>query len=85
MLRRLSLAFLSIVFVYGLSISVAPGPALAARARVNCDVGRCIDRCFHMRGGGSSGYGQLHISSGGGCTPNCLKKMDGRKKAGLCP
>jgi hypothetical protein len=80
---RLSLAFLSIVFVYGLSISVAPGPALGARARVNCDVGRCIDRCFHTRG--ISGYGQLHISSGGGCTPNCLKKMDARKKAGLCP
>jgi len=42
----------------------------------------CMDRCYHRLR--SSGYGQLHISSGGVCAPNCLRKMDARKKEGLC-
>jgi len=82
MSRRLSFAFLSIVFVYGLSISVAPGPALAARARVNCDVNVCIYRCDHRCHGG--GYGQQHWSMGCSCASNCLKTIVGRKMDGLC-
>ena len=82
MLRRLALVFLSMVFVYGLGISVAPGPALAARAHVNCDVNVCIYRCDHRCHGG--GYGQQHWSFGCACGPNCLQKMTARKKEGLC-
>jgi hypothetical protein len=81
MSRRLSLAFLSVVFVYGLSITVAPGPASAAR--VNCDVNVCIDRCFRRSHGG--GGGQYHISMGSACAPNCMQTMIARKKRGLCP
>ena len=82
MSRRLSLAFLSIVFVYGLSISGAPGPALAARAHVNCDVNVCIYRCDHRCHGG--GYGQQHWSMGCSCASNCLKTIVGRKMDGVC-
>jgi hypothetical protein len=79
-MSRLSLAFLSAVFVYGLSIAVAPGPALAAR--VNCDVSACMYRCDHRCG--ASGYGQQHWSFGCGCGSKCLQRMAARKKEGLC-
>jgi hypothetical protein len=47
MSRRLSLAFLSMVFFYGLSIAFAPRPALA----VNCSLPVCIKECGRMGGG----------------------------------
>jgi hypothetical protein len=81
MLRRLALVFLSMVFVYGLWISVAPGRP-AQVARVNCDLNVCINNCYHRCHGG--GYGQQHWSFGCACGPNCLQKMTARKKEGLC-
>ena len=81
MLRRLALVFLSMVFVYGLWISVAPGrPAPAARVKGNIDV--CIDKCYKRCHGG--GYGQSHYSLGCSCAPNCLKIMAARQKDGVC-
>jgi hypothetical protein len=71
MLRRLSLAFLSMVFVYGLSIVFAPRPALA----VNCDVSACISAC--QKRGPQFGAGQA-------CTSGCLQTIEQRKKAKQC-
>ena len=71
MSRRLSLAFLSMVFVYGLSIFFAPRPALA----VNCDVNACISTC--QKRGPNFGAGQ-------GCTSLCLQTIEQRKKTKQC-
>jgi hypothetical protein len=71
MSRRLSLAVLSMVFFYGLSIAFAPQPALAA----NCDVSACIGKC-EKRG--------PNFGTGHGCTSWCLQTMEERKKKGLC-
>ena len=60
----------------------APGPALAARAHVNCDVNVCVYRCDHRCHGG--GYGQQHWSMGCSCASNCLKTIVGRKMDGVC-
>jgi hypothetical protein len=46
MLRRLSLAFLSMLLVYGLAVVFAP-PALA----VNCSLPVCLKECARMAGG----------------------------------
>jgi hypothetical protein len=68
MSRRLSLAFLSAMFVYGLSIAFAPS-ALA----VNCDVNACISACSKKCG-----------TPGCACASSCLQTMDQRKKSGQC-
>lgn len=68
-MRRLSLAFMSVALVYGLSIFFAPRPALA----VNCDVNACISACSKKCG-----------TPGCMCAPNCLQTIDKRKKAGQC-
>jgi hypothetical protein len=70
MSRRLSLSFLSAMFVYGLSVAFAPS-ALA----VNCDLNACVAYC-QKRGpqAGLSNY----------CTRNCLIAIDERKKKGQC-
>jgi hypothetical protein len=47
MSRHLSLVFLFMVFFYGLSIAVAPRPALA----VNCSYPVCLKECARMAGG----------------------------------
>jgi hypothetical protein len=70
MSRRLSIAFLSTIFVYGLSVVFAP-PALA----VNCDVNACINFCKKQ----NPGYG-----SGNGCTTTCLQMIQERKSKGQC-
>jgi hypothetical protein len=68
MLRRLSLAFLSAMFVYGLSVAFAPS-ALA----VNCDVNACINVCS-----------KKCATPGCMCAANCLQTIDKRKKGGQC-
>jgi hypothetical protein len=73
MLRSLSLAFLSAMFAYGLSIAFVPKPALAAG--VNCDVNACISICQKR----NPQYG-----AGQGCTTGCLQTIDKRKKSGQC-
>jgi hypothetical protein len=66
-----SLAFLSMVFLFGLSIVFAPRPALAA----NCDANACISVC--QKKNPQWGAGQ-------GCTSWCLQTMEERKKKGQC-
>jgi hypothetical protein len=72
MSRRVLIAFLS-MFVCGLSITLAPKPALAAGA--NCDVNTCISICQKR----NPQYG-----AGQGCTTYCLQTIDQRKKSGQC-
>ncbi len=69
MMRRLSLAFMSAAVVYGLSILLAPRPALA----VNCDVNACISVCS-----------KKCATPGCMCAANCLQTIDKRKKSGQC-
>lgn len=68
MSHRLSLAFLSAMFFYGLSIVFAPS-AFA----VNCDVNACITACSRKC-----------ATPGCMCAPNCMQTIEGRKKAGQC-
>jgi hypothetical protein len=70
MARRLSLAFMSAMFVYGLSF-VSARPALAA----GCDVNICISNCQKQG---------PHFAAGSACTSTCLQTIDKRKKAGQC-
>jgi hypothetical protein len=70
MSHRVALAFLSAMFVYGLSIAFAP-PALAA---VNCDVGKCISICSKGK------VGQALQ----GCNSWCQITIADRKKGGQC-
>ena len=70
MSRCLSLAFLSAMFVYGLSAAFAP-PALA----VNCDLNACITYC--EKRGPNTAFGNY-------CARTCLQTIDQRKKAGQC-
>jgi hypothetical protein len=73
MSRRLSLAFLSAMFVYGLSVTFAP-PALAAGAAA-CEISACIAYC-EKRG--------PQAALGNYCSRNCLITIDQNKKAGKC-
>jgi hypothetical protein len=75
MTRRLSLAFLSVIFVYGLSIGFAPRPALADSCD-NAASGACLSEC---RKDGNASPG-----SGGGCVLYCLQRIEERKKKGQC-
>jgi|SoimicMinimDraft_14_1059742.scaffolds.fasta_scaffold13222_1 hypothetical protein len=68
MLRRLSLTFLSAMFVYGLSVGFAP-PARA----VNCDVNACISACS-----------KKCATPGCACASNCMQTIDARKKSKQC-
>jgi predicted carbohydrate-binding protein with CBM5 and CBM33 domain len=68
MSRRLLLAFLSAMFVYGLSVGFAP----SARA-ANCDVNACINACS-----------KKCATSGCGCASWCLQTIEERKKAKQC-
>jgi hypothetical protein len=68
MLRRLSLAFLSAMFVYGLLVGFAP----LARA-VNCDVNACIGACS-----------KRCATAGCACASNCMQTIEQRKKAKQC-
>jgi hypothetical protein len=68
MSRRLSLAFLSAMFVYGLSVAFASS-ALAA----NCDVNACINACS-----------KKCATPGCMCAANCMQTIDKRKKGGQC-
>jgi hypothetical protein len=68
MMRRLSLAFLSAIFFYGLSVALAPS-ALA----VNCDVNACINFCS-----------KKCATPGCMCAANCMQTIDKRKKSGQC-
>jgi hypothetical protein len=70
MSRRLSLAFLSAMFVYGLSIAYAPS-ALAA----GCDFNACMARC--QKNYPQAGAGQV-------CNSNCGIAIAERRKKGLC-
>jgi len=68
MSRRLSLAFLSAMFVYAMSLAVAP-PARA----VNCDLNACINTC-----------NKRVSTPGSSCTSWCLQSMEERKAKGQC-
>jgi hypothetical protein len=68
MSRRLSLALLSAMFVYGLAVGFAP-PARA----VNCDVNACINACS-----------KKCATPGCACASSCLQTIEGRKKAKQC-
>jgi hypothetical protein len=81
-MSRVSSSFFSALLFFNLIVGFSPKPALAARARVNCDVNACIDRCFRKAHGG--GYGQSHWTQGSGCAPKCMQIMKARKKDGLC-
>jgi len=72
MSRRVLIAFFSMLFVYGLSIAVAPDFARAAG--VNCDVNACISACS-----------KRCATPGCACAPNCLQTIEARKKGGQCP
>jgi hypothetical protein len=67
---RLSLAFLFMVFIYGLSIVFA-ATALAAK----CDVNVCISVCQKRFPQGGAGQA---------CTSSCLQGIEARKKKGQC-
>jgi len=71
MTRRLLLALLSTVFVFGLTEAFAPSPALA----VNCDLNACISTCQKRNPQG--GAGRV-------CNSNCAITMEERKKKGQC-
>ena len=71
MLRSLSFAFLSAMFIYGLSAALAP-PALA----VNCDLNVCMNIC-NKTGSGT-------VTAGRGCASWCLQTMEERKAKGQC-
>jgi hypothetical protein len=68
MSRRLSLAFLSAMVFYGVSVALAPS-ALA----VNCDVNACINACS-----------KKCATAGCMCASNCMQTIDKRKKGGQC-
>jgi hypothetical protein len=68
MSRRTSLAFLSAMFFYGLSVAFAPS-ALAA----NCDVNACISTCS-----------KKCATPGCMCAQNCMQAIEKRKKGGQC-
>jgi hypothetical protein len=68
MSRRLSLAFLSAMFFYALSVAFAPS-VLAA----NCDVNACINACS-----------KKCATAGCMCAPNCMQAIEKRKKSGQC-
>ncbi|WJR81069.1 hypothetical protein [Bradyrhizobium sp. NP1] len=65
---RIFLAFLFMMFVYGLSAALAP-PALA----VNCDLNACLNACTKKCATASCG-----------CSSWCLQSMEERKAKGLC-
>jgi hypothetical protein len=69
MSRRLSLAFLSAMFFYGLSVAFAPSVLAAA----NCDVNACISTCS-----------KKCATAGCMCAPNCMQAIEKRKKSGQC-
>jgi hypothetical protein len=71
MSRSLSFAFLSAVFIYGLSAALAPS-ALA----VNCDLNACMAAC-NKTGSGVQ-------SAGRGCSSWCAQTMEERKAKGQC-
>jgi len=68
MSRRLSLAFLFALFVYGLSAAFAP-PVLA----VNCDLNACISYC--EKRGANTGLGNY-------CARTCLQTSISARKQG---
>jgi hypothetical protein len=69
MLRRLSLAFLSAMFFYGLAVASAP----SVQAAANCDVNACISACQ-----------KKCATPGCACAQNCMQTMEKRKKGGQC-
>jgi hypothetical protein len=69
MSRRLSLAFLSALIVYGLSIVFAP-PALA----VNCDVNACMSKACKGKRGTA-----IQV-----CNSSCQLTIEDRRKKGQC-
>jgi len=71
MLRRLSLALLSTVFIFGLIAAFAP-PVLAA---VNCSLSACVSVCQKRNPQGAAGPG---------CNSACQITIADRKKQGQC-
>ena len=69
MSRRLSLAFLSAMFFYGLAVALAP----SVQAAANCDVNACISACS-----------KRCTFPGCQCAQNCMQTMEKRKKSGQC-
>jgi hypothetical protein len=68
---RIFLAFLFMMFVYGLSAALAP-PALAA---VNCSLETCINIC----------NSRSNVSTASNsCSSWCLQSMQERKAKGQC-
>ena len=73
MSRLLSLAFLSMAFVCGLSIVFAPRAALADKCD-NAAVSACRSECMKN----NSGMGTAM------CTTQCQQTMEDRRKKGQC-
>ncbi len=69
MSRRLSLSFLSAIFVYCLSNVFTPSALAAPSCDVNACIGACQKRC---------------PTPGCMCAPNCMQSIDKRKKSGQC-
>jgi hypothetical protein len=68
MSRRLSLAFLSAMFFYGLAVAFAPSVQAA-----NCDVNACISTCS-----------KKCATAGCMCAQNCMQAIEKRKKDKQC-
>jgi hypothetical protein len=68
MSRRLSLAFLSAMFFYGLCVAFAPSVQAA-----NCDVNACVSTCSKKCAFPSCQ-----------CPQNCMQAIEKRKKSGQC-
>jgi len=80
MTRRLTLAFLSVIFVYGLSIDFAPRPALAQpkpAPAAKCDMSTCLDECYRNRG-------RPGLSARMPCGVYCASDIEDGKKKGTC-
>jgi hypothetical protein len=80
MSRRLTLAFLSVIFVYGLSIGFAPRPALAD----SCD--NELNACFSKCGKRAQNLGDVpgNANLAGNCGHDCMITNEERKKKGQC-
>ena len=68
MSRRLSLALLSTIFIFGVS-------AASAAPAINCDVNACIAYCQKRNPQGGAGQA---------CNSNCMITIEERKKKWQC-
>jgi hypothetical protein len=82
MTRRLILAFLSVIFVYGLSIGFAlqptlAGPKLAQAAKCDFDYSACFDAC-------RKSLATINASLWAPCGQQCNMELEELRKKGQC-